>query len=156
MRESKLVSLAMTFGGLAARGAAFFMAVVVASAQAPGGAIAGLVRDPTGAAVPAVHVKATNKASGATRTINTSDQGDYGFASLLAGEYEVSVEASGFRRIVRQAIVEAGTTTSADFTLRVGDLEDSVTVEYATPQIRYDSSTIGGVVTRGQIEGLPL
>jgi hypothetical protein len=157
MPESKLVSLAMIFGGPAARSAAlFFTAIAFASAQAPAGAIAGVVHDPSGAAVPAAHVKALIKATGATRRINTSDQGDYGFASLLAGDYEVSVEASGFRRIVRQATVEAGTTTTADFTLQVGDMEDSVTVDDATPQIRYDSSTVGGVVTRGQIEGLPL
>ena len=49
-----------------------------------------------------------------------SARGDFSFPALLAGEYEVSVEAPGFQRVVREAVVEAGATTTADFTLRVG------------------------------------
>ena len=85
-----------------------------------------------------------------------SAQGDFSFPALLAGEYEVSVEAPGFQRMVRQAVVEAGTTTTADFTLRVGDVKDSVTVDGASPQMHYDSHTVGGVVTHSEIEDLPL
>ena len=62
----------------------------------------------------------------------------------------------GFQRIARTATVEAGTTTRADFALRVGDLSDSVTVQAASPQIHHDSAAVGGVITRDQIEGLPL
>ena len=68
----------------------------------------------------------------------------------------MSVEASGFQRTVRQASVEAGETTTADFNLIVGDVKESVTVDAVTPQMQYDSHTVGGVVTQGQIEGLPL
>jgi hypothetical protein len=59
-------------------------------------------------------------------------------------------------RIARAATVEAGTTTRADFALRVGDLSDSVTIQAASPQIHYDSASVSGVITRDQIEGLPL
>ena len=52
--------------------------------------------------------------------------------------------------------MEAGSTTTADFILRVGDVKESVTVEGASPQMQYDSHTVGGVVTQEQIEGLPL
>ena len=76
--------------------------------------------------------------------------GDYSFASLLPGEYEVSVEASGFQRTIRQATVEAGETTTADFNLSIGDVKDSVTVDGATPQMQYDSHTLGGVVTQAK------
>jgi hypothetical protein len=57
---------------------------------------------------------------------------------------------------VRRATVEAGTTTATNFTLTIGDIKQSVTVEGATPEIQYDSHTVGGVVTQEQIEGLPL
>lgn len=46
----------------------------------------------------------------------------------------MSVDVPGFERMVRDVTVEAGTTTTADFTLRVGDMKDCVTVEAATPR----------------------
>src|SRR5262249_48667066 len=125
-------------------------------AQAPTGAIAGIARDPLGAAVAGAQVRPTSKATGFIRTAVTSEQGDFSFPALLAGEYEVSIEASGFQRMVRQVVVEAGTTTTTDFTLRVGEVTESVTVEAATPQMHYDSHAVDGVVTHAQIENLPL
>ena len=76
--------------------------------------------------------------------------------ALLPGQYEISVEAVGFQRTARAATVETGSTTRADFHLRVGALSDSVTVPAASPQIHFDSATVGGVITSDQITGLPL
>lgn len=125
-------------------------------AQAPTGTIAGVTRDGSGAAVAGAPVKLTSRTAGFARSAVSSDQGDFSFPALLAGEYEVSVEAAGFQQMVRIAQVEAGTTTTADFTLRVGDTKDSVTVDGASPQMHYDSNTVGGLVTQSQIQGLPL
>ena len=63
---------------------------------------------------------------------------------------------SAFERTIRQVVVEAGTTTTADVTLQLGDTKDSVTVGAASPQMQYDSNTVGGVITHSQIENLPL
>src|SRR5579872_879264 len=117
----------------------------VARAHTPAGSIFGVVRDPSGAAVPAASVKVLSISTGLSRTIATSLTGDYGVPILPAGKYEVSVEAVGFERMVRQAEVEAGETTTADFKLSVGDVKDSVIVDDATPQMQYDSHTVGGV-----------
>jgi hypothetical protein len=134
-----------------------FLALIgLTRAQTPTGVIAGVVGDPSGAAVASARVRATSLATGLVRNTTTSDQGDYSFAALLAGGYELSVEAPGFQRMARSASVEAGATTTADFTLRVGDVSESITVDGASPQIRYDSHTVGGLVARSQVEGLPL
>ena len=119
----------------------------VASAQTPTGSIIGVVRDPSDAAVATANVKVLSISTGLARTIATSATGDYGIPVLPAGQYEVSVEALGFQRIVRQAAVEAGETTTADFKLTVGNVTDSVTVNAVTPQMQYDSHAVGGVVT---------
>ena len=58
--------------------------------------------------------------------------------------------------MVRTASVEAGATTSAAFSLRLGDVKESVTVDDASPQIRYDSHSVGGVITGSEIQNLPL
>jgi hypothetical protein len=125
-------------------------------AQAPTGTIAGVARDPSGASIAGAKVKLTSRAQGFDRTAVTSEEGDYSFPALLAGEYEVNVEASGFQRMVRQATVEAGTTTTTDFAMRVGEVTESVTVNEASPEMHYDSHAVGGLVTHGQIEDLPL
>ena len=134
----------------------YVFSVGIGLAQAPVGTIAGLVRDASGATVDGAKIKASSLATGSTRTCATSERGDYSFPALLAGEYEVSVEAAGFQRTVRAAVVEAGATTTADFALQVGDMNDKITVDGASPQIQFESNQVGGVVTRNQIESLPL
>ena len=52
--------------------------------------------------------------------------------------------------------MEAGATTTADFALRPGDIKESITVEGASPQIRYDSHSVGGTITGSEIQNLPL
>jgi hypothetical protein len=128
----------------------------VCLAQVPGGIIAGTIHDPSGAVIAGARVDTVNRATLQVRTTVTGEQGDFSFPALFAGEYEISVEAAGFQRMVRTATVEAGATTRTDFTLRVGDLTDSVTVDAASPQMHYDSASVSGLTTRAQIDGLPL
>lgn len=134
----------------------FFVLIGYANAQVPTGSIAGVVRDPSGSPVSRARVKVLNLATNLVRTGTSSEQGDYSFPSLAAGEYEVAVEADGFPRTTRSASVEAGATTTADFALHIGEVKESVTVDDASPQIQYDSHTVGGVITQNQIQDLPL
>jgi hypothetical protein len=134
----------------------FWALIESAVAQVPTGSIAGVVRDLTGAPVSGARLKMVNVATNLVRSGTSSERGDYSFPSLPAGEYEVAVEASGFPRTARTASVEAGGTTTADFALRLGEVKESVTVDGASPQIQYDSHSLGGVITQGQIQDLPL
>ena len=104
----------------------------------------------------AASVKVLSNSTGLARKIVTSGTGDYSVPVLPSGEYEVSVEASGFQGAVRHATVEVGETTTADFKLTVGNVKDSVTVNAVTPQMKYDSHAVGGVVTQAQIQDIPL
>src|SRR5262249_2465863 len=97
-----------------------------------------------------------NKATGAERRLTSAGDGTFIAASLPAGTYTIRVEMKGFRTLVRDAEVETGSTTNADAQLWVGQPAEIVNVEAATSQIAYDSNTIDGVVTRQQIQGLPL
>src|SRR5215475_15389415 len=125
-------------------------------AQAPVGAISGLVTDGTGARIRGATVIVSNKNTGLKRTLLTSDAGDYGAPALIPGVYEVIGDAKGFKQISREATVEAGNTTNVNLVMQVGPGTESVTVKGASPQIRYESHEIDGMVTRSQIEGLPL
>ncbi len=125
-------------------------------AQTPTGAISGVVRDPAGAAIPGTKLTIVHRATGLIREVTSNEHGDYSAPVLAAGGYEVTAQAPGFQQLTRQALVEAGTTTAVDLILRVGEVTESVTVEGAAPQIRYDAHSVGGVVTRSRIDGLPV
>jgi hypothetical protein len=125
-------------------------------AQAPAGTIAGVVRDSSGSVVVGAEVKAVSRSTRQERRTVTTRSGDYSIPALPSGEYDLSAEASGFPRITRAAIVEAGSTTSADFDLRVGEAKETLTVDAASPLMRYDSVSVAGLIERSQIEDLPL
>ena len=125
-------------------------------AQVPTGIIAGRVTDQTGAAIPSACVVISKKDNGLQRLVETTAEGEYTVPSLQAGVYEVAVGAPSFKRLLRAAIVEAGTTTTVDVVLPIGPSSESITVAAANPQMRYDSYDISGVTDRSQIDGLPL
>src|SRR5439155_15287028 len=68
------------------------------------GGIEGVVKDPSGAAVPNAQVEVKNVNTGISRTAATGPTGRYVFLSLPVGEYEVKASASGFRTTVRSEV----------------------------------------------------
>src|SRR5271163_398831 len=127
-----------------------------AFAQTPVGTISGTVADETGAVIPNATVKIRNKETGADRVLLSNAEGSFSAPSLPAGVYEVRVELKGFRTVVREATVETGLTTTSDIRLPVGQTSEVVNVEAATAQVEYEKHSIDGVVTRQQIQDLPL
>lgn len=132
------------------------LAAIGAFGQTPTGTISGSVTDESGAVVPGAPVTITEKSTAAVRNVTSNADGSFNAPALLAGVYEVRATVSGFRTIVREATVEAGSTTTVDLRLQVGQSKDVVTVEAATAQIEYQQHAIEGVVTRQQIQDLPL
>jgi carboxypeptidase family protein len=124
--------------------------------QAPVGDLTGTIFDESGAVIPAAAVTVTNKETGLLRNLTTSSSGVYSASSIPAGVYEIKAEVAGFRTVVREATVAVGGLTTADLHLQIGASKDVVTVEAVTPQIEYERHTLDGVVTRQQIQNLPL
>lgn len=127
-----------------------------ARAQVPTGIISGVVTDPAGARVAGAQVSLTNRDSGLARNLITSAEGYYIAAALPPGTYQATAEAPGLRLVKRWATVEAGTTTSVNFTLEISDVTTKVTVSDVAPLINYEQHQVGGLVSRTEIETLPL
>jgi hypothetical protein len=125
-------------------------------AQTPTGVISGTITDESGAVVPQATITITDKSNGSNRTVAPTGEGLYSAPSLPSGDYEVRVEAAGFRTTIRGAAVEAGTTTTVNITLTLGGTTEVVNVEAATAQINYESHTVQGVIQRQNIQDLPL
>ncbi|HYA17683.1 MAG TPA: carboxypeptidase-like regulatory domain-containing protein, partial [Bryobacteraceae bacterium] len=125
-------------------------------AQAPTGAINGTVTDQSGGVVPNATVTVTDKATSSARTLTTNAEGYFNAPSLSAGQYEVKAEMQGFKTLVRDATVAAGSATTVDMAMSVGQASDVVNVEAAAAQVNYESHSVAGVVERTNIQELPI
>ena len=136
--------------------AAFLAIGVLLIAQAPTGTITGIVSDESGAVIPNATVTITNRATGISRTAGTNTEGLYSAPALAAGDYEVRIEANGFKTSVRQATVEVGSNTQVNMPMSVGGTKEVVTVEAATASVNYDTHNVEGVIERASIADLPM
>ncbi|HLY17506.1 MAG TPA: TonB-dependent receptor [Bryobacteraceae bacterium] len=125
-------------------------------AQAPVGSINGAVHDQSGGVMQGTTVTVTNKETGAERQAVSAADGSFGVAPLPAGTYVVRATASGFRTLVEQATVQVGQITTLDLVMQVGAAGEVISVQGEAAQIDYDSHTIQGVITRQEIDSLPL
>src|SRR5262245_60337265 len=111
----------------------------VAQAQSgtTAGAVAGVVRDATGAVLPGVTVEAASPALiEKVRSGITNEEGQFQIVSLNAGEYTVTFTLPGFSTVRREGIsLTSGFTATVNVTMTVGGLEETLTVTGETPLV---------------------
>jgi hypothetical protein len=126
-------------------------------AQAGRGGISGLVTDTTGAIVSGATVTATNTASNTSQATVTTAAGLYTFVSLNPGSYELNVSASGFETLVRKNVtVTLDQVTTVNASLKVGSVNQVVTVTGSTELIDSSNSTVGQLINSQTIDRVPL
>src|SRR6476661_2030632 len=74
------------------------------SAQDTRGSIKGTVTDPNKAAVPGASVKIVDTARGTTTSLTTNSDGYYQANYLIPATYQITVEANGFKRTIRENV----------------------------------------------------
>lgn len=147
----KLLLLAAALLTLAAR------TTLPVMAQNPTGSIRGTVTDQQGAVIQNATVTVTNKATGDSRKVNAGSDGIYAVENLLPGAYDVKIEAQGFAtQNITSVVVQTGSTTSGDASMRAGGKEEVVDVVAEAPIIDKQNFKIDGVITRQKIDALPL
>jgi len=121
------------------------------------GAIAGRVRDASGAAVPGATVLAKSDETGLEQQRKTNAVGLYSFPVMRVGIYTLRVSHDGFKTTeVRDVVVQIGQTAAVDVQLEVGALAQEVVVEASAPVFRPTESSASTVVPRVLVESLPL
>jgi len=104
------------------------------------GSIAGVLKDPLGAVVPAARVEVKNLASGFTRSQQTSPVGRFAFDGLAEGHYSATIGISGFEIVLIPDIsVLAGRETVVNVTLRIAPLK--TVIEVNSPEPDTDAAT---------------
>ncbi|MGI8470321.1 MAG: carboxypeptidase regulatory-like domain-containing protein [Pyrinomonadaceae bacterium] len=128
-----------------------------AAAQKTSGQITGTVTDPSGAAVPDVVVIATQSSIGLQRTTTSSSDGNYTFPDLPIGTYQVSASHAGFSKVlVENVVVNVSSVTRQDLTLKIGAVEQQVTITADALQVQTETAALGEVVNGQQVRELPL
>ena len=121
------------------------------------GTILGVVKDPSGAAVPNATVSLTSVERGDTRTATSGDDGAYRFSAVEPGHYNIKVEAQGFKTETAAGLtLDVAQELVANLTLQVGTSTQEVTVTGEAPVVNTTSSSLGGLVNDQQISELPL
>jgi Carboxypeptidase regulatory-like domain/TonB-dependent Receptor Plug Domain len=130
----------------------------IALGQQSSGSIRGTVKDSQGAVVFGAKVTLTDVAQGDNREVKTNQEGIFFFNPLKPSVYKVSIEATGFRKIERTEIrVSANDRLDLpDFTLAVGAMTESITVEASGVILQTRSAEKGGVLTGNQVINLAL
>jgi len=126
------------------------------SAQETRGNISGTVKDATGV-VPGATVTITSADTGAKQALTTNGSGYFEAPLLQPGNYSVSVEMSGFKKVTRSGIVLAvGQRLDLPFTLELGTISESVTVVGESPLLDTNSVSSSQTFDSKMVEGLPM
>lgn len=121
-----------------------------------GGSIQGSITDPSGAVVPSASVTILDTDTGSSKTVITDKAGFYSVGPLNPGNYTVTVIGSGFEHLSVKTVIRTGTATSGSFKLTLGSSAETVEVNAGALQINTEQIGVAGVITREQIDSLPV
>jgi hypothetical protein len=128
---------------------------VVASAQST---ITGLVRDSSGGVLPGVTVEASSPALiEKLRTVVSDTQGRYAIVDLRPGLYKVTFSVQGFATFVQDVIdLPSNFTATVNAELRVGAMEESVTVSGQAPVVDVQNAQRTTILSRQLLDSVPV
>ncbi|GGG98337.1 TonB-dependent receptor [Silvibacterium dinghuense] len=128
-----------------------------AHAQNVTSSISGTVTDASGAVIPNATVSVQNTASGQKFNATTDTRGGYTVTNIQPGTYTVAASAKGFQGVTQNnVIVDANIGRQVNFSMNVGNVSTSVTVEANANALQTESSVVGQVVTSEQVKSIQL
>jgi hypothetical protein len=134
--------------------------VLTASASAQQGgvsAIAGIVRDPSGAVLPGATVQATSPVLiERVREVVTDEQGQYKIVNLPPGTYSVTVSLPGFKSVQRAGIeLTTNFTAPVNAQLEVGSVEETLTVSGTAPVVDVQNAATRNIISARVLDTIP-
>src|SRR5438128_7278070 len=135
----------------------FLLLPAIVWAQAETGNIVGIVRDTSGAVIPGVSVEAASPALiEKARTAVSDEQGRYRIGDLRPGLYTVTFALPGFSALRREGIeLTTGFTATVNAELKVGALEDTVTVTEQVSLVDTQNTQQQVTIPRITLDALP-
>jgi Carboxypeptidase regulatory-like domain len=125
--------------------------------QATTGEIRGTVADTTGAVVPGATVVLTDASRGISRTVVTGSDGSFVAPLLPPGTYEMTATLTGFQPARHKGIhVTVGSQVSVNMAMKVGSLEEAITVEGGATAVETTASVRTSTLDETAISSLPI
>jgi Carboxypeptidase regulatory-like domain len=136
----------------------FSSVAILAQAQASAADLTGTVTDQNGAVIAGATVTAKSSATNISRSVTTNDNGEYSIIALPPGSYEISTEASGFKKSVIAAVtLTIGQSAELTIKLEVGTQDVVVNVDAGSVQlIETSTSNVASTIDSQKIESLPI
>ena len=132
-------------------------AIVPVTAQQTTGTLLGTITDSTGATIAGVTIRVTNLATSTQREMLTDATGNYRIPSLPAGNYRLRVSKDGFQlQQVESAALQVEQAARLDFTLKVGNITETVEVIASATLLQTENASVGTVIDSSKIADLPL
>jgi hypothetical protein len=126
-------------------------------AQSDRGTITGTVKDPAEAVVAGATINAKNLATGAEYKTVTTETGNYTLSALPAGNYELRIEASGFKRFLSQGVqVQVNQTTRINAALEIGAASDTVMITDQAALLKTENAEQSTNISGELFNALPL
>ena len=121
------------------------------------GTIEGTVKDESNAVLPGVTVTVTSPQLQVGLLVQVSDSaGNYKFVDLPAGTYRLKAELTGFSTSVREDLrLTVGFNARIDLTLKLGAMEESVTVSGQSPVVDVSTTTASVAFTKDVLDSIP-
>ena len=106
------------------------------------------------AALPGVAIVVTHEGSGMFRQVVSNADGSYYLTGVLPGPYRIVAELSGFNKFERSVQLTVGNVAAIDITLKVGGLEESVTVTGQAPLVDAQTNQVGANISQDELAAL--
>src|SRR5207302_1133220 len=125
-------------------------------AQSSSGTISGRVLDGQGAAIPGATVTLTKPDTHETRTFTSDRAGEFVFASIQPGVYDIAVDLQGVRRVEKRDLARSASDrlSAGGFVLEVGGVAESVEVRAVVSPVQSVSSERSAVLDSNQVTNL--
>ncbi len=134
-----------------------FSTAATANSQSNYATLSGTVVDPQEKVVPGCTAQLTSQSTRAIRQATTNDLGIFQISGLPPGDYELSVQASGFASIKQELKLEVGQTMTLDLTLKLAAVSTVVEVNAdAVNLLKTTDASVGEVVEPTAVQNLPL
>ena len=135
----------------------WLLVVAPVVAQSPNGTINGLVLDPSGKAIAGADITIANDATAVQYSGKTNTEGIYVLTNLPPGPYRLQVSKVGFKTLIKPDIVlNVQDALAINFTLPIGALSETVTVEGGAPMVNTTDGSVSTVVDQSYVQNLPL
>ena len=119
--------------------------------------ILGTITDESGASAANATVTVLNTGTQQKWTVTARENGIFEVPALEIGNYEVSVEAAGFRKTtVRGIVLQVDQRERVDVKLQVGEVTQQISVDAQALAVNTDDATMSTVIDAAKIRELPL